>query len=270
MGGFATGEIENKRDVDWFAVELQSGVEYRIDVLGSPTKSGTLSDPRLVAIYNSESNLVADTSGNQDRYFASYVNSRVVFEPSIEGIYYIAVRGEQGGTGTYRVQVKAPVTGDDYVAGFATTGSVEVGGFATGNNEITDDRDWFAVELLAGVEYRIDLMGGSTTSGTMDDPVIYGVYESSGPKLPMSGNNDGGEGKDSRLSNFRVNADGTHYIEVGSGSGFTPSVDSTGTYRLSVTATSVFGVGKHTATYIDGGRLRRRVTSSNRERGTGS
>ena len=103
VGGFATGEIETRRDVDWFKVELESGVEYRIDVLGSPTKSGTLSDPRLVGIYNSESNLVADTSGNQFFDFSIYTNSRVVFEPSIAGIYYIAVRGEQGGTGRVRV-----------------------------------------------------------------------------------------------------------------------------------------------------------------------
>ena len=47
VGETATGDIGTARDRDWFAVELVAGREYQIDLRGSPTDDGTLSDPRL-------------------------------------------------------------------------------------------------------------------------------------------------------------------------------------------------------------------------------
>ena len=73
-------------------------------------------------------------------------------------------------------------------------------------------------------------------------PYIVGVWHGA-TKLAGSENDDGGEGFDSRLSNFRVTEDGTYHIAVSDAGPFT------GTYRLSVT-TNWFGVGRHTATDI--------------------
>ena len=58
---------------------------------------------------------------------------------------------------------------DDYASSTSTTGSVAVGGSATGEIETSGDRDWFAVTLEAGRTYRIDLEGldtGSSSEGT--------------------------------------------------------------------------------------------------------
>ena len=93
------------------------------------------------------------------------------------------------------------------------------------------------------VGYRIDLRGSHTLAGTLPDPLLLAVWHGA-TELQDSVDDDGGEGPDSRLSNFRVDADGTYYIAVSNSGIFT------GTYRLSVTATSVFGVVKHTATDI--------------------
>ena len=50
---------------------------------------------------------------------------------------------------------------DDYTADTATAGSVAVGGTATGEIGSSGDRDWFAVDLVAGHTYVIDLQGTS-------------------------------------------------------------------------------------------------------------
>ena len=239
VGGFATGEIETRRDVDWFKVELEMGVQYEIGVLGSAVIDGALRDPYLVGIHDSSGNLIENTTDDNS---GGGTNPGVLFDASTGGIYYIAVRSADGGTGTYRVNVSRTMD-DDYAHDTSTTGTVAVGGFATGRIEEEKEEDWFAVELLAGVEYRIDLRGSHTLAGTLPDPLLLAVWHGA-TELQDSVDDDGGEGPDSRLSNLRVEADGTYYIAVSNSGTFT------GTYRLSVTATSVFGVVKHTATDI--------------------
>ena len=241
VGGFATGEIETRRDVDWFKVTLDAGVEYEIGVLGSAVIDGALRDPYLVGIHVSGGDLIENTTDDNS---GGGTNSGVLFVAPFGGNYYIAVRSADGGTGTYRVNVSRKIADDDYGADTSTTGTVAVGGFAPGRNENADDVDWFAVELLAGVEYRIDLRGSDTFAGTLGDPYLLGVWHGA-TRLEGSNDDDGGEGLDSRLSNFRPEADGTYYIAVSNSDPFTG-----GSYRLSVTATSVFGVVKHTATDI--------------------
>ena len=240
VGGFATGEIETRRDVDWFKVELEMGVQYEIDVLGTDFIASALRDPYLVGIHDSSGNLIENTTDDNS---GGGTNPRVLFDASTGGNYYIAVRSADGGTGTYRVNVSRTIVDDDYAADTGTTGTVAVGGFATGRIGAEDDADWFAVELLAGVDYRIDIRGSHTFAGTLPDPYLLGVWHGA-TKLFGSENDDGGEGFDSRLSIFRVAQNGTYHIAV------TDVTPSTGTYRLSVTATSVFGVVKHTATDI--------------------
>ena len=240
VGGFATGEIETRGDVDWFKVELEMGVQYEIGVLGSAVIAGALRDPYLVGIHDSSGNLIENTTDDNN---GGGTNPGVLFDASTGGIYYIAVRSADGGTGTYRVNVSRGTVNDDYADGTGTTGTVAVGGFATGRIEVEKEEDWFAVELLAGVEYRIDLRGSDTFAGTLSDPLLLAVWHGA-TELADSENDDGGEGHDSRLSNFRVTQDGTYHIAVSNSDPFT------GTYRLSVTATSVFGVVKHTATDI--------------------
>ena len=246
VGGFATGEIETRGDVDWFKVELEMGVQYEIIVLGTDFIAGALNDPYLVGIHDSSGNLIANTSNND---YDEGTNAGVLFDASTGGIYYIAVRSADGGTGTYRVNVSRGIVNDDYAGDTSTTGTVAVGGsvtgvISTGRFDPTADWDWFAVELLAGVDYRIDLRGSHTFAGTLVDPYLRGVWHGT-TKLFGSENDDGGEGFDSRLSDFQVDADGTYHIVVGN-----TNTVAGGSYRLSVTATSVFGVVKHTATDI--------------------
>ena len=127
--------------------------------------------------------------------------------------------------------IARPQIEDDFSANTSTTGTVVVGGTSTGGGatfgdiEIATDRDWFAVILTAGKTYRFDLMGSITGDGTLLDPFLAGVRDSSGNLIPNSSDNDGGAQFNSRKS-LAIPTTGTYYV-VAAGYG-------TGTYSVKV------------------------------------
>ena len=98
----ATGEIEIGSDRDWFAVTLEAGKGYQIDLEGSSTGDGTLVDPYLRGIHRSNGNLI---SGKTNDDFGMGWNSRVDFTPTADGTYYVAAGAYGGWTGTYTLSV---------------------------------------------------------------------------------------------------------------------------------------------------------------------
>ena len=122
---------------------------------------------------------------------------------------------------------------DDYSADRFTTGTVAVGDTATGNIGSNGDRDWFAVELVAGRTYVIDLRGSPTGDGTLSDPYLRGIHDSEGNLIPRTTNDDGGEGYNSRVT-FTATESGTHYIAAGAAGVYFGR----GTYEVEVTDTS--------------------------------
>ena len=115
---------------------------------------------------------------------------------------------------------------DDYPATTATGAVVQVGGSATGEIEAPGDTDWFAVELSAGRKYQIDLEGWRTDRGTLEDPVLLGIYAADGTLIDGVGDDDG-EGLNSRVR-FEAPETGAYYIAVDA------YEDYTGTYTLEV------------------------------------
>ena len=117
---------------------------------------------------------------------------------------------------------------EDFSADTSTAGRVVVGETATGDIGTQRDRDWFAVELVAGREYQIDLRGRPTGDGTLSDPRLYGVHDAAGNQIARTTNDDWGGTYNSQVT-FTATASGTHYIEAGAfGS-------NRGTYELEVT-----------------------------------
>ena len=116
---------------------------------------------------------------------------------------------------------------DDYAHDTSTTGTVPVGGTAAGEIETGNDFDWFAVVLVAGRTYVIDLEGADSGGGTLDSTVLRGLYDAAGVRLAGTQTNNGGQGDDARLT-FTAAAGGTHYIAV---RGFG---NATGTYTVRV------------------------------------
>ena len=235
VNGAATGNIEKEGDQDWFAIELVAGRTYVINLEGDDTGRGTLDDPYLGGIYDSDGTLISGTSDDDS---GEELNSRVTFTPTNGGTHYVSAGAFEGNLGTYRVAVtditglpgssiSEPV-GGDLPADTTTTGRVAVGSSATGNIGIVGDEDWFAIELVAGRTYVINLEGDDTGRGTLDDPYLGGIYDSDGTLISGTSDDDSGEELNSRVT-FTPTNGGTHYVSAGAFEG------NLGTYRVAVT-----------------------------------
>ena len=100
-------------DTDWFAVELEAGRTYRIDMKGaiiSTDSDLSLRLPQINAIYNSDGDFLVNT-WSRDESSAHHL-FRVTFHAHADGTYYIAASGESFEWGSYELRVK-DITEDD-------------------------------------------------------------------------------------------------------------------------------------------------------------
>ena len=183
VGGTATGKIETAYDSDWFAVTLDAGTLYRIDLKGSLTRSG-LRDPYLRGVHDANGVLLdgtTDDDGGWDFYYRgsvlldgapgpAFANSRVFVTAEKTGIYYVAAGAYGDREGTYTLSVTdvsedGNLRSDDHEADTTTTSRAAVGGLVTGEIERAGDRDWFAVDLVAGKTYQFMLRGDFFLAG---------------------------------------------------------------------------------------------------------
>ena len=131
VGGSVTGTIGTDTDNDWYAVVLEAGKRYQIDMEGAPTGRGTHQDPFLQHF---------DAGGNTITAFENDSgvgkNARLIYTPTVAGTYYVNAAPPQG---TYTLSVIVlgangnSEADTDFPATTATTGRVEVGASVTGN-----------------------------------------------------------------------------------------------------------------------------------------
>ena len=218
VGGSTTGNLEVMGDRDWFAIDLQAGAQYRFNLNGN-----TLSDTYL-RLLNSNGNLIAQNDDANN----STLNSAIVFTANRSGRFYLAA-GAYGdfGRGTYTLSSTllsaAPV--DDYADNTSTTGYLAVGGSTTGNLEVRGDRDWFAIDLQAGAQYRFNLNGN-----TLSDTYLR-LLNSNGNLIAE--NDDANSTLNSAIV-FTADSSGRFYLSAGA-----YGDSGTGTYTLSSTLLSL-------------------------------
>lgn len=252
----ASGTIEKSGDQDWFAVMLNAGVTYRIDLRGSGSGRGTLSDPMIYGIVNATGTSMG--LANDD---AIGLESRIVFTPTSSGTYYIAAGAYSAGTGSYQIQVvnnaytepllPSVEAGGDFASDITSArneriGSVAINGLAKGTINASGDKDWYAVTLSAGTTYRIDLRGAPSARGTLSDPYLWAIHDSSGTYVDNYGNvrpdgtgrafNDDSNSTLDSMVVFTPQRTDTYYI---SAAGYSSSI---GTYQLTV-STDTNGYG---------------------------
>ena len=211
VDGRVDGNINYRSDRDWFAVTLESGIEYQIDILGWPTRDGSLLDPYLAGIYDSSGTVVANTANDNGGYER---NSRLIYSATNSGTYFLGAGAQGNSKGTYILQVLDNT--DDYPADISTTGALTVPGTIMGRIEHGGDRDWFAVPLQAEIDYAFDLDGriGDIDDGKLDDPKLYGIYDSAGIRIDCTQDDDGGYHLNSRVL-FKPDVTGTYYVSAG-------------------------------------------------------
>lgn len=224
IGASAIGIIESAHDVDWFAVQLESGNSYSIDLEGSRTARGDLSDPYLRGVYNSNGNRISGTT-NDDGGVG--LNSHVDFVPNQTGQYFIAAGAFSNRTGSYTLSIEVEELNDDFSSNTSSLGRITVDSSVTGEIEQAFDTDWYRVNLVAGHQYELNLEGSYTQGGDLRDPYLRGIYNSQGRFLSGTTNDDGGVGLNSRLT-FTPDQTGEFYISAGAYS------SRTGSYTLTV------------------------------------
>ena len=128
VGGSVTGNVDRDADVDWFRVELEADTRYQFDVEGADTGRGNLADPFLWGLYDAGGQAISGARSNDGGVGK---NGRVIYTPTADGTYYIAVSGTATTTGTYTLSVivlganGASEADTDFPNTTATTGRVE-------------------------------------------------------------------------------------------------------------------------------------------------
>ena len=99
------GTIDYDGDVDFYKVHLEAGKTYDIKMLGSDSDNGTLVDPLIKGILDSNGNLIDGTYADDTDYS---LDSELKFTPTQTGDYYIEASAFSG-TGTFKIQVNEEV-----------------------------------------------------------------------------------------------------------------------------------------------------------------
>ena len=106
-GSPATGTIGSSQDRDVFRLNGHKGRQYRVDVKGSPTSDGTLSDPELWIGWPEQPDewhpLDARISGQPNKGAGN--NESYQFNSEHWGDEWLFRVGSNGGTGTYTISV---------------------------------------------------------------------------------------------------------------------------------------------------------------------
>jgi subtilisin family serine protease len=145
------GMIEVPSDVDWFAFTAIDGVAYRFETL-----LGTLSAAKLNLIDVDGATILASSGGPGSA-------ARIDWIAPADGQYYLDVSSASGALlGDYRLVVKGDDDHGDNPAN-ATLINIPVG--LDGVIERQGDADWFAVDAIPDVEYRIDVLLGALVGG---------------------------------------------------------------------------------------------------------
>jgi Ca2+-binding RTX toxin-like protein len=188
IGGTTAGTWQGPGDRDWYAITLTAGASYSLG-LSSSVDPIPSSGPNI-AIYDGAGALIPLTIGNGPGISITH------FTAPTTGTYYVSASVPLYATGTFSYTVSASVTADDLPNNVTTTGTIAVGGLATGNADDNMDADWFAVTLVAGVNYRIE--SPNQTSGVA-------IRNAAGQLLTLSSWGD---------EVFSPTVSGTYYLEA--------------------------------------------------------
>jgi hypothetical protein len=211
IGGQASGTLGTSNDVDWFAVDLTAGTTYQF--------SGTIDQQHYstyLSLYDASGNGISGTSAS----------GTTGLTPTTSGRYYLSVYSSTAGN--YTLSASQTVA-DDYAASIATTGTLSIGGQASGIIESQNDSDWFAIDLTAGAAYQFN----ASTNGNLST-VVLSLYDAAGSAI--SGTEAVGS------TSFTPTGTGRYYLAVdgqaGDG-GYTISSTFSALPTLSITGSSV-------------------------------
>ena len=220
VDGSVTGNIGNNTDIDTFAVYLEAGHQYQIDLEGDDTSQGTLADPNIEGVYEVRDDDTFQSVGfpteTRDSDSGEGKNARLTFTSSATKTHYILAQGIPGQdvTGTYRLSVTAGKVGSGYGRYMPLEGRLQPGGSLSGTLGVPTNYGifsyYFAMDNLEVGRYTVDFGTGGihsihhfltdrnrTGHVTLDDTWVIV---------------DEGHGRRSFTFDVRPGMEGTHYV----------------------------------------------------------
>ena len=223
-GDGVKGQHASARDADWYAVELEAGVDYQFDA--DPT------DPQptlyLLKIHDDQGTELRSSQITRNGSYYSAPNrlNSLPFRTDQAGAYYVSIAAPKGGHAPDRVYTLSAQS-DDYSADTSTTAVAELGELtrvylmrtsSDPDDTATDDVDWVRVSLLANVRYHIIFDVGKCPQTA----VIEGIHDADGTAIPMTSSSKAC----SASMYFTPTTKGDYYIAVtGKGSQFVDKED---------------------------------------------
>ena len=223
-GDGVKGQHASARDADWYAVELEAGVDYQFDVVDAPPVY-------LLKIHDDQgtelrTSAIAPAGGPPNWYqLPNRVNS-LPFRTDQAGAYYVSIASPKGGHAPDRVYTLSAQS-DDHPADTTTTAVAELGELtrvylmrtsSDPDDTATNDVDWVRASLLANVRYHIIFDVGKCPQTA----VIEGIHDADGTAIPMTSSS----GACSAGMYFTPPTKGDYYIAVtGKGSQFVDKDD---------------------------------------------
>ena len=180
VGGSADGTFGLNREIDWFAVDLESDVAYVLYLIAAGTVDSRVGIPAIVGIFDSSGQLV---EGNTNVEQESFTQAKYLrFVPESTGKYFVAMNALLiNDSGQYRLWVAQQLPGasvsestTDFPSHAGTPGHVVVGDSATGELGTSSDSDRFGVQFAQDATYRIEVKGECTSDdgGDLPDPAV--------------------------------------------------------------------------------------------------
>ena len=218
-GASNTGSLESGGDKDVFKVSGTAGASYLVDLRGAPSSLGTLTDPFVRILDVNGAAVITDDDGGLG------FESSLTYSPTSTGDFYVEVGAFSSSLiGTYQLDVTDVTIQDDHSNSIGINTGVTVGTNLSGDIEVANDVDVFALDVIAGATYTIDQKGFWSAVGNLRDPFLT-LKDGSGTVL--SQNDDGGFRLESQITYLATNNE-TIYVEAGAFGG------RTGTYEISV------------------------------------
>ena len=223
-GDGVKGQHASARDADWYAVELDAGVDYQFDA--DPT------DPQptlyLLKIHDDQGTELRSSQITRNGSYYSAPNrlNSLPFRTDQAGAYYVSIAAPKGGHAPDRVYTLSAQS-DDYSADTSTTAVAELGELtrvylmrtsSDPDDTATNDVDWVRASLLANVRYHIIFDVGKCPQTA----VIEGIHDADGTAIPMTSSSKAC----STSMYFTPTTKGDYYIAVtGKGSQFVDKED---------------------------------------------
>lgn len=220
-GDYREGVLSPAGDRDWFAVNLAEGQAMRVGLITAEGNGEPLGDPYLVLYGPDGTEILRDDDGGDG------LNSFFEFQAPSAGRYFIEARGfTDDAQGRYALNIMGGEIGNSYDSADYLMPNSE-GRISMIN--AADDADWFAIEMVEGRPYRINVEGFGEDA--LGDPVLT-LYDAQGNEV--ASDDDGGAGLNAYLS-FTSTTGGPYFAAVSAYGG------GTGRYYIRVTDTDVPG-----------------------------